>query len=149
MGVCSWVVRYIMLANVISSVFVSRNGIDDLVCGNATHTCGTLYHASNTISEEITVLDGQNKAMLQNYIEASNGFHPCLPQTFKHDVTITFDTSVQNMLDWYPKICIDYDTNKTTNNNINGHMFNAIQSHITFNNLQIDLSDYTDGVNFG
>eukprot|EP01084_Bolivina_argentea_P298277 513994_1 len=142
-------VTYIFLVNVISSIFISRNGIDDLVCGNTTHTCGTLYHASNTTSEEITVLDGQNEAILQNYINVANGFHPCLPQTFKHNITITFDTSIQNMFDWYPQICIDYDKNKTTNNTINNHMFNAIQSHITFNNLHIDLSDYTNGINFG
>eukprot|EP01083_Nonionella_stella_P072417 195303_1 len=123
--------------------FVSKYGIDDAFCGNASNPCGTLYQAS-ILSEqslktkiEFYIIDGQNEAEINNH-QLSNGtnhYNPCLPLPFAREeqIIISFNPStIQFFHDWYPtQICYGIR---------NKYLFDNAMAGFTINNLIV--SDY-------
>eukprot|EP01084_Bolivina_argentea_P183754 317041_1 len=139
-----------LVLSVAKSIFVSKHGSDHDLCGTSkTQPCGTLYYASTYINNhypsdyEIYVIDGQNQTQISYYINninINNSYHPCLPDSFSQQKAIlTFDEKIQNMSDWYPQICTDYDMNNTHSDLItNEYMFFKYYGLFVINNLHID-----------
>eukprot|EP01083_Nonionella_stella_P184002 666512_1 len=159
---------YLTIIRVAASIIVSEHGSDQILCGNRTHPCGTLYYASTLINNNSThdaaiTIHGQNTAHIRNYIQNdtfTSPHHPCLPQPFDHldvnEIAIHFnDAYVRNMTDWYPPMCIEYDVNNTKSMNLtapapNRYMFEARHTHLAIHNLWIDMAPYTAlGIPFG